>query len=61
MGFYRNIYPFIWIMPWDCVVGYMSLDSHWIRMMPWDYANGFELSLDDDVMGFCNSVHSFIG
>jgi hypothetical protein len=30
-------------------------------MMPWDYINGFVLSLDDDVMGFCNSVHSFIG
>jgi hypothetical protein len=60
MDFYRNIYPFIWIMPWDCVAGYMY--SHWIRMMPWDYVNGFVLSLDDDdVMGFCSSVHSFIG
>jgi hypothetical protein len=29
--------------------------------MPWDYVNGFVLSLDDDVMGFCSSVHSFIG
>jgi hypothetical protein len=60
MEFYRNIYPFIWIMPWDCVAGYMY--SHWIWMMPWDYVNGFVLSLDDDdVMGFCSSVHSFIG
>jgi hypothetical protein len=30
-------------------------------MMPWDYVNASILSLDDEVMGFCNSLHSFIG
>jgi hypothetical protein len=59
MEFYRNIYPFIWIMPWDCVVGYMY--SYWIRMMPWDYVSGFVLSLDDDAMGLRKWVCSFIG
>jgi hypothetical protein len=29
--------------------------------MPWDYVSGFVVSLDDEVMGFCNLVHSFIG
>jgi hypothetical protein len=37
----------------------MGLFFHWM-MMPWDYINGFVLSLDD-VMGFCDLVHLFVG
>jgi hypothetical protein len=25
-------------------------------MMPWDYVNGFVLSLDDVVVGFCHPI-----